>query len=1094
MAEIIYYLDPAGGVDDGYTRTSWAGIQTDYTERFGTLDLTATGKQNSIKIRVCSNMSTPYNFNSSGWIANIDYNIEIYGWDKTLNQIDKTIELIMNQSYAMLIGVVIYTSVHDLTIKNTAGAPYGMIEANKGCKLYNLYCFSTDNRANGISTYNHRDQLVDWPEIFNCLTKGFNVGITAGGYSKSKIYNCTAIECETGFYCSSDGSSYIIKNCLSYGCTTTNWSTNLSYVLAGSCNNFGQTGNLIPGDNPRDTLTIEDFKDFANGDYHLSSTSRARHTHVDYPIGDNSTVGVTEDYDGDFPTGEDLRWDSGYDYYVEPVTGYIWKVRSSQIVNGAVTLLDTTEIEDVSNVATTSTLSAVSTGSDKDTLKIVGGVTALLNDYSQTFSKRGLAINIDDGEFAIENTSLTHGLQLYGWTEKEITVGALGKIRMSNDCANLCTVADLTAAVWVAFWSDSVDNLNKFPEPSVILIGETKETSQVYYNKGLITRAVANDVTHGRLFSFNNTTGAITFPNNQPTSTDNIFIFNSMIHSKDGQSTNAKSFGFNTFAGGKVEIDCTYHTGSANFSNASELKLNRFGIIQPLVIDNCQNVELDVYRSESVQNVISDKSVIKNLIGESALGSYRSINNQTGLEIYNLINCVFSNIEIWLHALQTGVNYPLVVGSSSGGSDNLNLGNVKTCGGGIQFTTTPSNAPTIESITHSNDCSGTNTSNLQHVIYIGSSGTRNLIIKSIALAPSGLPTQLDIVNMSSSGNFKITTINYNANIRNVGYFGNCFSGLLSGFVVGQISGQPFKFKSNCKDITTQNGYSTSTGTIAAFDYYQGKNIRYKNIPYQSSNEYLLSGWSNVPIPDMNFLEFNKFGSPHTGVLVQNFYRSSKNEFTFTGSAKSNQFDAVLLPVEDDSVVVVSPYKIKVGTSTNYFANIAPVLVGVNTGNLLVEYQLNVNNAGYGSWKTLNASNLSGESFTENDEFLISYRVICIDSGAGNLINQIVVSTLPDETVVYPINTYSLTVGPVDPLTEIRIMEHGTQNELTGIENVGSTGYFTYEYGYAGTPFFVDINILHATTYENRFIKNVELAGENKSILIEQTPDRWYKNP
>jgi hypothetical protein len=88
---------------------------------------------------------------------------------------------------------------------------------------------------------------------------------------------------------------------------------------------------------------------------------------------------------------------------------------------------------------------------------------------------------------------------------------------------------------------------------------------------------------------------------------------------------------------------------------------------------------------------------------------------------------------------------------------------------------------------------------------------------------------------------------------------------------------------------------------------------------------------------------------------------------------------------------------------------------------------------------------------------------------------------------------TLTIGPVDSDTEIRIMETGTDTEITGIEQVGVSGYWDYEYAYSGTPIGVDINILHESKKNIRLV-NLSLGAADQSIYVSQETDRSYENP
>ena len=993
MPELIYTIDPLA-TEDGLTRHSQSSMETHYRANYSaSLNLSTNSHQ--LKIRISNNLAESYSYSS--WGSTADNNIEIYGYRDGV--IDKTVVLTASDYYQTVLVVGnVFCKIHDVSIvRNDPLWGITGITCNDNTEVYNVTFVRLNLSCSTSGGFIH-----------NNISTSHIIGFRPNEFGNSRLINNTAINGEQGFYASALYEAVTFINNISFGNTVANY-VGITNVTAASKNNFGASGNTIPGSNPMAVLVSSDFKDFGGAipDYRLSTNSQARHTHISFPTGNNTFAGVIVDYDGNvYPSYVDdsNRWDAGYVYYVDPVTGTTWRIRDSELTNNEATLSDATTIESVLDGAVTSTLGAVSSSTNKDTLKIISSVKATLDDYTQEFALRGLAIDIEDGELILSNTA-SYGMQWWGWKNKLIKPQALGKITIDGAKVALCVVGDLVTGTWATFWGSNQDDLENYPEPAVLFVGTSTGSAVPYFNKGNVSRTITTDSVHGKVFSFNATTGAITFPNHVPNSAYNIYIYNTLIHSKDGQSTNLTSFGFDTLLGGKVDLNNCYFTGSCKFNYASQLNLYGFGIIQPLSIDSCSTVTLDVYRGLSSANSMGDKSVIKNILNEN-LGSYSAVCDQTGLEFYQNISCTFTALFLQLLVAQTASNYLLVSGASIAGTDNCDFGDITVLGGGVNLTSSINIGTIIQSITHSNDCSGTNTSNSQHILFVSSAGSRDLTVNSITGV--GLPTQLDIGNINNSGNFRITNINY-GNCRNIVYFSGCFAGMISGFVVGQIAGQPFKFKGDCKDITVQNGYSTATGSIASFDYYVGKNIRMKNVPYQATAEYLLSGWSNVAIPDLNFLELNKFGSPYTGVLVQNFYRSSKGEFTFAGNAKSNQLDAVLLPSAADTVAVQTP-PLKVGSHTTYFGTTAVTLLGVNTGNLSATFRSNINNAGFGVEQQLSSTNLRSIILSAGDEVVLEITVTCVTASATNAIKQIVISTLPDQTVIYYADSYTLTLA------------------------------------------------------------------------------------
>lgn len=86
------------------------------------------------------------------------------------------------------------------------------------------------------------------------------------------------------------------------------------------------------------------------------------------------------------------------------------------------------------------------------------------------------------------------------------------------------------------------------------------------------------------------------------------------------------------------------------------------------------------------------------------------------------------------------------------------------------------------------------------------------------------------------------------------------------------------------------------------------------------------------------------------------------------------------------------------------------------------------------------------------------------------------------------NAVTLTLINVIAGSEIRFMEHGTQNEVAGIEVSGTTFQYTYNYP---TGFNVDIHIL-SLTYKKLWLDNIVLPSVSSELPVFQIIDRSYK--
>lgn len=1049
MAIITYTLDPAGS-NSGYTRTTFANIQSHYNTTYGSNNL-VTGTNNLV-INVVNTLRENYSF--SAWTTNATYNIEVRGWNTNTGAVDMSRVLETAGAFSYTINTAgTYTTVHHLTFDGRSNNDDGAIKVDQYGKMYSCIIKNYPITAN-------RYAVELWGAVSGCLIYNCSRAIEVGIYTSNRVYNNTVVDCTTGIHVGSGENTarqYIWNNVV-YGGTTP-WDIYANNVLSAGFN-AGPAGSSPPytggTNNCLTTITSADFTDYSNDDFSITSTSRLRHTNANFPSGDNKqTSYLTQDYNGDvYPTGASDQWDIGWDFYVAAVTGTIWRVRDSAISNGAVTIVDTTPIEDVSNSSTTSTFASVSSSTNKDTLKVINGVVVTCNDYSQAFLRRGLAIDVNNGELRITNTEQSYGMHWWGWATKNITVGALGKLTITGDVCDLGAVSALNAAAWTSIWGSGAnyqDSGSKYPEPAVIFVGNSFANAVPYFNIGSSAVTIANNATHGRTFTFNTSTCAIAFPDNAPTSSHHVYCYNIMLHSKNGQSTNVNSFGFDVTAGGDVSITKCNTTGAANFVTGGTISLQGFGILQNLVLDNCSSVSIDVYRAMSAANSIVATSEIKNMSNQT-IGSFSGIDAGSVLVLSKLIGCSFTAIFCELIVAQSGSNYPLIIGTTSGGTDNLTITRADMIGGGIQFSSAISIGTVISAIYHSNDISGTNTANSQHCVLSGADGTRGLRISNITIPANGFPTQLDVFNLTNAIDFQLTSVTYQATIRNYCNFTSCSKGMVSGATFGSLTGQPYKMASDCSDITFQNIYQTAiNASPATFAYYQAKNIRFKNVPTQRNEEYLLSGWTTGALPDMNSMLLSRYNAGnYDGHLVQNFYRTSQSIYTLSGTAKTNKVDAVLLPAQNDSVVVTWPYSIKIGSGTSFFKNSTPTIVGTNTGNLTLEYAISRNGGAYSAYQTITAAHLYAESFSANDEFYIRYRVTCSSANATNAIQQIIVYINPTVAVVYPVSLVSVTLQNIKQYSRYWLYDTTTSSTIASGEQAGTSNIVISNIPYSGS--------------------------------------------
>lgn len=96
----------------------------------------------------------------------------------------------------------------------------------------------------------------------------------------------------------------------------------------------------------------------------------------------------------------------------------------------------------------------------------------------------------------------------------------------------------------------------------------------------------------------------------------------------------------------------------------------------------------------------------------------------------------------------------------------------------------------------------------------------------------------------------------------------------------------------------------------------------------------------------------------------------------------------------------------------------------------------------------------------------------------------------DQTAKYPDTQVYLSLTGLVAGTEVRVLLAGTQTEVAGIENSGTT--FSWAYTYADN-YYVDI-VIHNLSYEYIRLTNILLTTSGVSIPVQQRVDRNYYNP
>lgn len=213
--------------------------------------------------------------------------------------------------------------------------------------------------------------------------------------------------------------------------------------------------------------------------------------------------------------------------------------------------------------------------------------------------------------------------------------------------------------------------------------------------------------------------------------------------------------------------------------------------------------------------------------------------------------------------------------------------------------------------------------------------------------------------------------------------------------------------------------------------------------------------------------------------------------TATGTSGFNSSGGLALINSGDYAIFEFPRKIK---GIDSFQNSAPTIT--TSTNLTVEYQIDTGSGWNGSWKTFNATNLSGETVDEVAGFRFKIKVSANATNAANILTVLYCLTNSNATaqaIAYPLDLATLTLTGLQNPSEVRVFNAGTTTEVpdTGEESV-TDGTFSGSIDIASYP-TVDISIL-SLGYQNTRLLSIPVPAAGVSIPVQQVLDRQYANP
>lgn len=229
--------------------------------------------------------------------------------------------------------------------------------------------------------------------------------------------------------------------------------------------------------------------------------------------------------------------------------------------------------------------------------------------------------------------------------------------------------------------------------------------------------------------------------------------------------------------------------------------------------------------------------------------------------------------------------------------------------------------------------------------------------------------------------------------------------------------------------------------------------------------------------------FNESTAEYSSYITTSFSTSA------TGTSGFNSNGGLALLNLGDYAIFEFPFRIY---GVDSFQNSAPTIT--TSTRMDVEYQIDTGSGWNGTWKTFNASNLSGESVSATTGFRFKIKCTANATNAANILTVVYCLTSADSSaqdVNYPLDLVPVTLTGLQTGTEVLVYASSTMTLLGGQSGI-TTGTSTTLVDSGSYP-TVDITVL-CLSYQNMRIKGVSLGTTGVSIPVSQVIDRQYLNP
>lgn len=350
-----------------------------------------------------------------------------------------------------------------------------------------------------------------------------------------------------------------------------------------------------------------------------------------------------------------------------------------------------------------------------------------------------------------------------------------------------------------------------------------------------------------------------------------------------------------------------------------------------------------------------------------------------------------------------------------------------------------------------------------------------------------------IVSCAASSNIKIRNFGTRSSFLNGGSANQCAYAFVDG--------------GNNVNVACQRIYMTPTRTGIHSSVNSSKNLLFEDcygdfgdtITSAGLNMLVRGGGGTNSVTGQASVYGTHFGGAFTSDTVGRMWLALNEPTAETLQYTESNFSAgsgftsagglSLATVDDYFICAMQEFR----KQTTGFQNVAPTLTGTNTGNHNFEYQIDTGSGWNGTWKTINGTNLSGETIDPAIGYKLKFKITCTVASASNLVSYVRVNTTSTLAAqvdnLYPLDTITLTLIGLVSGSDVVVLEAGTETVLDQVDANGATTWnFVYE-----TPQTVDI-VVYKKGYVNSSIRNYSLPSTDSSLPIAQVPDRNYNNP